>query len=698
MANKFIIPSIFTAVDEMSPKVLAMRHNMMSFTNSAEAGLSRAERAFRKLTPGMGQAQKQLLSMVGTGAMIAGAFQLGNFSFNALKDYEESVDSFRTIVSDLNDTEFSRFQSEIDRVAKATSKSGIQVAQSFEKIAGLNASFAETSQGIGQVSEAAITLAKASKMDLGAAAENLVGIMNQFDFSAGQANRTINALAAGQAVGAANITQTAEAFTLFGSVAKGANLTLEESVGLIQTLGKFSLFGAEAGTKLRGVILRLQKFGLGYASGQFQISDALAEVNSMLAKQHSTKLKDAIVNKIFGAENVTAGRILLNNVDTFHKFTAAVSGTSEAQKAAQINTSNLSGALDELSAEWVNILTGSSSSKEATEKLTGAVQWLTRNLGDLLSMTISAVKWYAIIKTGLLAARAAMTVWNVTLGISTALAGASSIAMKGNTVALGAQTVALNLMNFSLKGATLSQLSLNAAMAANPVGVIVFAVTALVAAIGGLIYWNRQLNEEYERSINLRMQRSYDNELKAVSDLTDRLMKLGYSYAVATRKALEFERANNLQKQQQLRTEISNLDRQRKDKEVLIPGLMVKMKLPGHGALTDQIIAKNQQLTDAMAEGDAISRRALSFTRQDPRVERQVKESEKFDRAELLRFLGAPQPDQTSAAAGRDKTELTVKIQNDSSNSVSVSQGERKLGDVMPKTSSTKQVRSAYAK
>lgn len=534
MAVKFIIPSIFTAVNQISPTMATMRHDVLGFANAAETGIARVDRTVRKLIPGLGSVQKELLSMAGTAAVVAGAFALGSFSFNALADYETAVDSFRVIVSDLNDTDFKPFQDEINRVAVDTKRSGSEVAAAFEQIASKNAKFAETSQGLGQVTKAAITLAKASRMDLGIAAENLVGIMNQFSFSADKADRTINALAAGQAVGAASITQTAEAFVNLGPTAATANISLEESVGLIQTLAKFSLYGADAGTALRGSIIKLQKAGLGYKSGQFSINDALRETNERLDKLHTAKKKDALITDIFGIHNITAGRILTGNVETYNEFTRAVSNTSEAQKGAAINSGNLRTVISQLSAAWVNMLTTSTTTGSVMAKISDAAQWLAANLEAVVSAVVTGIEVMIGYKLVMLAAKTAMLAWNVTLGISAALQGASSLAMKENTVALTAQSLILPLVKTRLMGATVATeaatgatLGFNAVLAANPIGVVLLGITALAAGIGYLVYREKSLNEEFETYLKLKTATAIDAERKAVDQLTESYIKNG---------------------------------------------------------------------------------------------------------------------------------------------------------------------------
>ena len=315
-----------------------------------------------------------------------------------MQENENAIAGFRTIVSDLSNKEFSNFTDKINEVALKSKKSTIEIAQSFETIAGLNADFADTAEGMGQVSEAVITLAKASKGELQPTAENLVGIMNQFDLAASESNRTINVLAAGQAVGASSIAQSSEAYKNFGAVAKGANISLEESQALIQSLGKFSIFGAEAGTKLRGVTLQLQKANLGYASGQFNINDALEEYNKKSQLKTTAQEKDALAQKVFGAENITAGKILSDNIPLIEKFTQGVTGTSEAQKAAAINSDTLSNKLLELKNGLINVFTTSDTASGGMNILKSAVGFLADNMGGVLRTMTKLIAVFIVYK------------------------------------------------------------------------------------------------------------------------------------------------------------------------------------------------------------------------------------------------------------------------------------------------------------
>lgn len=498
----FTIPSVFTAVDKFSGPVRSMANAAQSFAEKAEVAIARADRGFRKLSGGLiSETSRQFMSFASTAAVAAAIVGGASFSVKSLKDYETAVQSFRTIVSDASDQEFAAYREQINLVAKDTRRSSIEVAQSFEKIAGLNATFAETSEGLAAVSNAAIVLAKASGMELGASAENLVGIMNQFAFSADEADRAINVLAAGQAVGAANIEQTAEAFKNFGATAKGANITLEESVGLIQTLGKFSIFGAEAGTKLRGAVSKLQEAGVGYASGQFNVNDALAEAKARIDKLTDAKAKDEAISKMFGMENKNAGLILLNNIQTYKDYTAGVTGTSEASKAAAINSSTLAVRIEELKAAWVNMLTSSDAAGGSLNAVKNVIGFVTDNLNVIVGVVGSAIAVFAAWKIGILASQIALGAYNIVLGISNALSTTSVMLTSQNALAQKAYLVTTKLMTAGLwmyDAAIIAVnivtaiwtgnfAALNVVMAANPIGLIIGAIVILTALIVAII-------------------------------------------------------------------------------------------------------------------------------------------------------------------------------------------------------------------
>lgn len=687
----FTIPTKYTAIDKFSAPVKAMERANNSFANSLNASQARSERFFRKMTPGLSSATKQFLSFASAAAVAGGAVAFGGFSINSIMEYEKALASFRTIVSDLSDKDFNKFQVEIANVASATKRSTTEVANSFEKIAGLNAKFAETSEGLGMVSRSAITLARASGMELGPAAENLVGIMNQFSLAANQSNRTINVLAAGQAVGAANITQTAEAFVNFGATAAGANVSLEQSVALVQTLGKYSIFAGEAGTQLKGTLIHLQEAGLGYKSGQFQVNDALAQAKERFDKLHTAKAKDAYLTKLFGLININSGRILLNNIPLFKEFTNQVTGTGEAQKAASINSQTLSVRIDELKNRWITMITTNARVTAGLEKFKSALGFVTNNLETIVSVGINAIGFFVAWKALLLTTRAILWTYNVALGIQSAYLGYSSIAMGTNTTAIAAQSLAIGIAEAATGAWTIitttmtgEMWALNAALAANPIGIVIAGVAALTIGIGYLIYNNRRLREEFEANLRLQMDKAHDSETSSLNRLVERYQKLGMNIKQATLAAIGFERAAIAVERIKVESQISGLQKKLTEKQVVIGGILAgggktTVDLPGAGSIRNEIAQKqgtaanlaSQNLALAQFAQQKVSEGVVSNSEAAPKL------NPKFD-----------QNQQVISSNTTNNASATITIKNETNNSVDVA-GKNRILSVQPATTST---------
>lgn len=476
----FTIPSVYKVIDQFTAPIRKMAAAHTQFAQGFESGLARAERVTRKLTPAFSETTKQIFAMA-KAAALAGLILGGiSFSVKSLMDYENGLQSFRTIVSSLTDKEFKAYEQAALAVGKVTKKSAIDVLSAFEMIAGLNAEFAKTPQAISDVTTAAITLSKASGDDLGKSAANLTGILNQFNETADKSNKIINVLAAGQAVGGSTITQTADALTVYGAIAKSSNITIERSVALTEVLASKQIFASEAGTALRGSTLALQKAGLGYQSGVFDIVGALNEYNSKLDKLKTQKQKDAYATKVFGVINRTAGNILADNVTQLLAYEKAVTGTNEAQLAAAIKSNTLSIKLDELKAAWVNILVSSSDAGSSLNYAKKIIGFLSNNMQRIVSIGGKILIFFLAWKAILLVSRVALIAYNIALGITGALSGRASIAIGANAVALGAYKAALWI-------ATAAQWALNVALTANPIGIIIVAIAALIAIVTVMI-------------------------------------------------------------------------------------------------------------------------------------------------------------------------------------------------------------------
>jgi TP901 family phage tail tape measure protein len=472
----FTLSTIYKAVDKMSPILKQMERANTNFANKQNA-------AYNKLRGTMSNVSGQLLS-------VAGGLSIGSLLYtgtSAVTKFDESLNSLSAITGMVG-SDLDILKKEVVDVANRTKKAGYDVNKAFELVGSAQPELLKDAKALSKVTEAAIVLSKASKDSLEVSARNVTGVLNQFSLGAEHANRAINVLSAGSVVGAANISEITEAMKNSGTVMADANLSMEQGVALLEVLGKYQLKGAEAGTKARGVILKLQKAQLGYQSGIFNINDAIDEANKKMALLTNAKERDAFAAKIFGAENITAGKIILNNKALFDEYTKGVTGTNMAYKQAEINTKSFNIKLQELKARFENLIIKGNENSKILDKFGKVIDLVTRNLDKILVVVgtlITAFGSYYILMTTI---RAATLAFNVATGLMYATQASVPIALAASSVAMKAYAIGTKI-------ASAATWLFSAALWANPITWIVIGIIALVAAIVLLIVkWKEIIN------------------------------------------------------------------------------------------------------------------------------------------------------------------------------------------------------------
>lgn len=685
-----VIPTIWTAQDRVTPTILRMERGMQGFALRAEVATARSERLFRKIASPLNDAQKQMLSMVGTGAMVAGAFAGASFSYSAITDYETAIQSFQAVAGASNES-MVEFKKQINDVAKITRKSSIDVTKSFETIGGMMSEYLDDPKGLRQITEAGIILAKAARTELEPTLNDLTSVMNQFDLKAGNAADTINRLTAGEQVGAVRTAEVAQYLQSFGAVASGMNVSLSESVALIETLG-IKMDKSKIGVGARNLLTTISGAGGLDKKAQKDLRAAGVDIKFLMDNTQSLSARLYELSKVandpvkmisvFGKENVTAAQVIFSQLGTYDQWLDTINKTNAAESQAALNSKTLTNALDELKNTWVNMLTASDSTESSLNTARNAVIAVTNNLDTIVSVGSNVLKFFALWKGYLIASKVILTGYNVALGIQGALSSTAAIAIGRNTVALKAYDIATKLT-------TASTYNLNAAIAANPLGAALIAVTALAGGIYYLYSRQKQLREEYQRDLNARIIQSLDAETKRVSELASSYQKLGYSKEQATIKSIAFERNEINMRKMRLENELNSLRQQRADKSIPIYGTDGKetgrIPLPGYGAIQDKIVEKQKQLTGVAAEGLGLTKYQAEFMRGNPNLR-----LNDFSQASVNQnSLARPEiKDMYEASLGKLQNEMVVTIKNETNGTADVKLGDR-TQSIKPNVTST---------
>ena len=131
------------------------------------------------------------------------------------------------------------------------------VVEAYKLIGSAKPELLENAQALNEVTKSAILLSQASGLELPEASKNLTSALNQFKAPAEEAGRFINVLANGAKFGSAEIPEITNALLKFGGVADGFNVSIEESVAMIELLRPSFKESAEVGTALRNIILKM---------------------------------------------------------------------------------------------------------------------------------------------------------------------------------------------------------------------------------------------------------------------------------------------------------------------------------------------------------------------------------------------------------------------------------------------------------
>lgn len=263
-------------------------------------------------------------------------------------EYESALSNLKAITG-VAGKDFDTFKEKIEATGFATSKSFEEVTDAYTKVGSAMPELLKTPDALDAVTRAAITLSKASRMDLDSAINSLTGIMNQFGANASQANRYINALAAGAKEGSAGIQYLATAMDKCGTSLATTNLGIEQGTALIEVLAKKIPDASTAGTNLRNILLKMSQ-------AQDKFNPKVVGMEQAL-KNLQPKIKDTtFMVKMFGSENVNAAITLAQNVDKYTELSQKVTGTNEAFKQAGTQTDNLQSAMKRLSTNWDNYI------------------------------------------------------------------------------------------------------------------------------------------------------------------------------------------------------------------------------------------------------------------------------------------------------------------------------------------------------
>lgn len=560
MAQVYTIPTKFTAIDGMSPVIAKMAGNMHSMVEKANIGLARQERIFRRMVPSLSGAARSLLNYGTAGAGLAAV----GFSGKAIVDYETSIASLSAVTGAVG-PQLESFKNEIKSLATESKKSAIDVAGSFETIGSMMSQYLDDPKALRQIADAGITLSKASRQDLVPTLQNLTSIMNQFDLKANQATETINRLTAGEIVGSLRTSEVSEALQEFGAGAFAANVNLSESVALVEALAK-QMKTDKIGVGARNILTildsakGLQKRArkeLKHAGVDLKLlMDPTKTLSERLHELSKIQGNSVAITKVFGRENKTAGQVIFNQLAVFDEYLEKIKTTNEAQSQARTNSQTFAASVEELKNAWINYIATNDETTGGLNKLKTAVHYVTNNLDGIVTVGLNAIKVFALWQASILTIKAVTIGWNATMAVTRTIGAALYFADMTKWFA------ATNGVSIATARLTLLQTSLNAAWAANPIGIVVTALAALAGAIYLVNRRNAELSEQYKKKIDLNIVANVQKEADAVQKLVEKYYALTGSISKANALSIRERKITLDIERQKVEAKVSKLQKE----------------------------------------------------------------------------------------------------------------------------------------
>jgi TP901 family phage tail tape measure protein len=327
---------------------------------------------------------------------------------------------------------------------------------------------------IEEMTGAVMNLARATGTDATVSSGIMSATIRQFSLEATDAVRVSDRLTAAANMSFNSVESLGEALQYAGPVAADANMSLEETLAVLGTLGNLGIQGSEAGTALRRLLTlgaaeseKFQKvFGVATKDAQGNardLVDILGEVATASANMGSGDRAQAF-NEVFGLMGITSASAIGKTVTDTKKLLADLKKSNGiADKTARDMDAGIGGAFRILksSIEGVAIAIGESLDLSVTKMmnaisraLSGLIEWIGKNQ--------EVVKKVALIVAGVVAVGGAF------IGIGSA-AGVAAFAVGG-----------LASM-FSLVGTAIGVLVTMIGALFTPIGLVVAAVAALGA-------------------------------------------------------------------------------------------------------------------------------------------------------------------------------------------------------------------------
>lgn len=477
--------------------------DMKKFAAQAKAAGSTSAGAFYQLG---GQMRLTGERMAATGRSLSTHVTLplvgiGFVATRAATEYGSAMTQVQA-ASDASAKQMAKLRDQAMGMADQFGVSGIEAAGALEDLVKAGLTPAQIAAGGLQQ---ALTLAQTGQMGAADAATVLTNALATYGLKAGESQQVTDSLVAAANATTASVSSLSQGLGNVGPVASQAGLSIQQTAAALGALDQQGIKAAEGGTALKTFLLRLvpqtdaakaamDSLGVSFTDSQGNIKP-LTQVVAELEKGTAgltREQKQQALTQIFGTRGILAANALMNTgKKKLAEYEAATKKVGGAQKLLNKQRQTEEFQLKKAQAQLQNAaVTLGTALAPVVTKVANIVADLANWFSRLSPRTQDM-----IVKAGLLAAALGPVLLVTGKLIS---AGGFLFQTVGKMILASKALVASQLVQAAVsKAVAAAQWLVNAAMSANPIGLVVAAIVALIAIF--VVLWKK--NETFRKIV-----------------------------------------------------------------------------------------------------------------------------------------------------------------------------------------------------
>lgn len=502
------VPTIFTAIDKFSAPLRAMSASTQSFAQKAQIATARADRAFNRLMSPVTRLTTALGSMglvLGGAALVGGVVSI----VGIFKDFEQSGANLASVLG-VAKTEIVALNTDAKRLGATTAFTAAQVS-------GLQTEYAKlgfTQDSILGITESTLSLAAATNTDLAQAATQVGATIKAFgldisttEAAMASAARVNDVFAKSTSASALDMAKLETGMATVAPVAKAFGFSLEDTTALLGSLSNAGFDASSAATATRNIMLNMADSSgklakaLGrpvtnlddMVGGMVQLRESGVDLAKMLDLTDKRSVA-AFATFVDGAESTKALADQLRGAE----------GAAAAMAKTQLDT--LGGSLTILESAYQGFIL---SMEDGTGAFSGQLRMIVDVAAEMFTLASGmgaatstlndqqkAIRSWA--ETGLAIIKVLATVVGVMLAWKAAIILTKGALLAYNAIAKAIflvdmikYTASTSGLTFAQSALAIAQAELNTIMAANPMGLMVIGIAALIAVtVVAISYWD----------------------------------------------------------------------------------------------------------------------------------------------------------------------------------------------------------------